>query len=88
VTEPFFKVEGHKCTSKNYRKYLWFVLATVTSQALKYDVITCTPSEGLKQGLKHAGRMWPARTFCAARDAFWGFSNDYYFFIILIYSNN
>jgi len=29
----------------------------------------------LIQGLKHAGRMWPARTFCAARDAFWEFSN-------------
>jgi len=23
-----------------------------------------------------AGRMWPARTFCAARDAFWKFSNN------------
>jgi len=30
----------------------------------------------LEQGLKHAGRMWPARTFCAARDAFWEFSNN------------
>jgi len=29
-------------------------------------------------GLKYAGRMWPARTFCAARDAFREFSNDYY----------
>jgi len=24
----------------------------------------------VQQGLKHAGHMWPARTFCAARDAF------------------
>jgi len=43
----FFKVGGHKCTSKNYRKFMWFELATVTSQSLKYDVITCTPHEGL-----------------------------------------
>jgi len=28
---------------KNYRKFLWFDLATVTSQALKYYVITYTP---------------------------------------------
>jgi len=28
---------------KNYRKFLWFELATVTSQALKYYVITYTP---------------------------------------------
>jgi len=26
---------------------LWFELATVTSQAWKYDVITYTPDEGL-----------------------------------------
>jgi len=26
------------------------------------------------QSLKHAGRMWPARAFCAAGDAFWEFS--------------
>jgi len=32
---------------KKYRKFLWFELATVTSQALKYDVITYTPYEGL-----------------------------------------
>jgi len=39
--ETFFKAGGgHKCTSKNYRTFLWFELATVTSQALKYDVIT------------------------------------------------
>jgi len=35
----FFNVVGHKCTSKKYRKFLWFELATVTPQALKYDVI-------------------------------------------------
>jgi len=34
----FFKEGGHKYTSKNYRKILWFELATVTSQALKYGV--------------------------------------------------
>jgi len=33
----FFKVGG--TSQKNYRKYLWFELVTVTSQALKYDVI-------------------------------------------------
>jgi len=45
----FFKVGGnkHKRTLKNYRKFLWFELATVTSQALKYYVITYTPYEGL-----------------------------------------
>jgi len=43
----FFKVGGHKCTSKNYRKVLSFELATVTSQALKHDIITYTPCEGL-----------------------------------------
>jgi len=29
-----------------------------------------------KQGLKHAGRMWPVRALCAARDAFWEWSNN------------
>jgi len=43
----FFKVEGHKCTLKNYRKFLWFELATKSSQALKYYVINYTPYEGL-----------------------------------------
>ena len=33
--------------SKNYRKFWWFELATVTSQALKYDVIIYTPFVGL-----------------------------------------
>jgi len=28
-------------------KFLWFVLATMTSQALKYYIITYTPCEGL-----------------------------------------
>ena len=31
---------------KNYRKLLRFELATVTSHALKYDVITYTPHQG------------------------------------------
>jgi len=43
----FFKVGGHKCTSKKYRKIWGFELATVTSQASKYDVITYTPYERL-----------------------------------------
>jgi len=43
----FFKVGGHKCTSKNYRTILWFELATVTSQALKYDIISYSPYERL-----------------------------------------
>jgi len=30
----------------------------------------------LDQGLKHTGHMWSTRTFCAARDAFWEFSNN------------
>jgi len=38
----FFKVGGHKRTSKNSRTFLWFELATVTSQALKYDIIAYT----------------------------------------------
>jgi len=33
-------------------------------------------TQHLNQGLSHAGCMWPARAFCAARDAFWKFSND------------
>jgi len=47
VAEPFFKAGGRNSRLKNYRKILWFELATVTSQALKYGVITCTPYEGL-----------------------------------------
>jgi len=35
----FFKVGGHKYKSKNNRKFLWFELASVMSQALKYDAI-------------------------------------------------
>jgi len=30
----------------------------------------------LYQGLKHEGRIWPARLFCAARDAFWEISSN------------
>ena len=43
----FFTVGGYKCTSKNYRTFLWFELASVTSQASKYDVITYALYEGL-----------------------------------------
>jgi len=42
-----FKVGEHKCMSKKYITFLWFELATVASQALKYDVITYTPYEGV-----------------------------------------
>jgi len=35
VAEPF----GHKWSSKIYRKFLWFELTTMTSEALNYDVI-------------------------------------------------
>jgi len=42
-----FKVGGTSARQTNYRKFLRFELATVTSQALKYDVITYTPYEGL-----------------------------------------
>jgi len=38
VAEPFSKC-GHKWSSKIYRKFLWFELATMTPQALKYDGI-------------------------------------------------
>jgi len=41
----FFKVGGHKYTSKNYRIFLRFELAAVTSQALKYE-----------QGRQNSGR--------------------------------
>jgi len=35
----FFKVGGTKGNPKKYTNCLWFELATVTSQAFKYDVI-------------------------------------------------
>jgi len=35
----FFKVGGTSARQKIYGKLLWFEWATVTSQALKYDVI-------------------------------------------------
>ena len=43
----FFKVGGTSARQKNYGKFFWCELATVTSQALKYDVITYAPYEGL-----------------------------------------
>jgi len=46
VAETLSKWGGTSAGQKNYRKLLQFELATVTSQALKYDVITCTPYEG------------------------------------------
>jgi len=39
VAEPFSKWGGTSARQKNYIKFLWFVLATVRSQALKYDVL-------------------------------------------------
>ena len=42
-----FQSGGHKCKSKKYIKFLWFELATVRSQALKYDVIAYALYEGL-----------------------------------------
>jgi len=47
----FFKVGGTSARQKNYRKFLWFELATVTSQALKYVVITYTPYEGFNYAI-------------------------------------
>jgi len=43
----FFKVGGTSARQKNYGEFLWFELATVTSQALNYDVITYTPYENV-----------------------------------------
>jgi len=38
---------GESARQNNYTKFLWFDLASVTSQALEYDAFTCTPYEGL-----------------------------------------
>ena len=43
----FFKVGGNKCMPKNYREFLRLKVATVMSQALKYDAIIYTPYVGL-----------------------------------------
>jgi len=43
VTEPFSKWGGANVRQKKF----WFKWAIVTSQSLKYDVITYTPYEGL-----------------------------------------
>jgi len=51
VAEPFSKWGGTSARQKNYTKFLWFELATVTSQALKYDVITYTSYEGLNYAI-------------------------------------
>jgi len=47
VAEPFSKWGDTNARQKNYRKFLWFELATVTSQGLKYDVITYALYEGI-----------------------------------------
>jgi len=44
----FFKVRSAGTRQVNYSKVLWSQLATVTSQALKYNVITYTRYEDLK----------------------------------------
>jgi len=54
----FFKVGGNKCTLNNYIKFLWFELATVTSQALKYYVISYTPYEGLNYTILDKTTLW------------------------------
>jgi len=46
MAEPFSKWGGAEVHIKTTRENLWFELATVTSQALKYDVFTCTPFVG------------------------------------------
>jgi len=44
----FLKVGGAQVHDKiNNREFLWFELATVTSQAFKYDVIKYTPYENV-----------------------------------------
>jgi len=48
VAEPFSKWGGTSARQKSYRKFLQFGLATVTSQAMRYDVITYAPYEGIK----------------------------------------
>jgi len=47
VAERFSKWGGTSALHKIYTKCMWFELAIVTSQALKYDVITYAPHEGL-----------------------------------------
>jgi len=48
VAEPFSNWGSTTARQKNYRRFLWFELATVTSHALKYYVaIYHTPYEGL-----------------------------------------
>jgi len=46
VAEPFSKWGGTSARHKNYIKFIWFESVIVTSQALKYDVITYAPYEG------------------------------------------
>ena len=49
----FFKVGGTSARHKNYVKFMWFELAIVTSQALKYNVLTYAPYEGLSTVCAH-----------------------------------
>jgi len=66
----FFKVGGTSARQKSYRKLLWFELATVTSQALKYDVITYAPHEGLNYAI--LDKITPVPS---PRGAFWGLAH-------------
>jgi len=43
VAERLSKWGGTNGNPKKYRKFLWFELTTVTSQALKYDVTSFCP---------------------------------------------
>jgi len=47
MAEPFSKWGETSARQKNYRKILRLESATVKLQALKYDVITDKPYEGL-----------------------------------------
>jgi len=47
MAEPLSKWGGTSARQKKCRKFWWFELAPVTSQALKYDVFACKPHEGL-----------------------------------------
>jgi len=51
MAEAFFNVGGTSARQQNCRKILRFELATVTSQALKYDVVSYTPYEGINYSI-------------------------------------
>ena len=53
MAEPFSKCGAHVHVEKKLLQILWFELVTMTSQGLKYDVITYTPYEGLNHTILH-----------------------------------